>query len=296
MRDYLRREEFVPFAPKERGEQVHIHHCKQGHNNDRLYIRRTEDDTILAFCHHCSKRGVYRDTAGTLVSHKRAVEQRKEGNDTTAVSRGETSERKTGPISLEDWCKDGVMFKDMTFEDASKLGVGWFFQYRIKLEHLRPLYLKYRDGRWWLPCVDSTLNVVVEIGRKVNNLKKGEPKWWINKFDTAPWIPYGHGKISSLVVLTEDIISAYRVYKATGYHAYPLLGTSVNDAILNVLKKYDEVLIWLDDDNMEVKNNQLKILNKVKLLVPEAKVISGYKQPKELTDASINAIISTSTK
>ena len=53
----LSRSEFVPYAPKDRGGQTHIHHCKQGHNNDRLYIRRNEDESIVAYCHHCGKSG-----------------------------------------------------------------------------------------------------------------------------------------------------------------------------------------------------------------------------------------------
>ena len=52
----LEHDEFVPYAPDEPGT-VHIHHCKTGNNNDRLYITRKDDDSIVAYCHHCGASG-----------------------------------------------------------------------------------------------------------------------------------------------------------------------------------------------------------------------------------------------
>ena len=57
MKEYLNEDEFMPFAGSLKlGETVKVEHCKPG--KAKLYITRKENNAgIVAYCHHCGKRG-----------------------------------------------------------------------------------------------------------------------------------------------------------------------------------------------------------------------------------------------
>ena len=50
-------------------ETAHIHHCKDGHGNDRCYITNV-GERILFYCHHCGKKG---GLTNNLAAYKRVT-------------------------------------------------------------------------------------------------------------------------------------------------------------------------------------------------------------------------------
>jgi hypothetical protein len=46
----------LPSEPMLLDETIHVHHCKQGRNNDRFYITRKQDGYVY-YCHHCGASG-----------------------------------------------------------------------------------------------------------------------------------------------------------------------------------------------------------------------------------------------
>ena len=59
------------------------------------------------------------------------------------------------------------------------------------------------------------------------------------------------GRITRLVIIVEDILSAIRVYEAVGHlgiTAVSLLGTKITTGQVNVLSRADKCITWLDSD------------------------------------------------
>lgn len=96
------------------------------------------------------------------------------------------------------------------------------------------------------------------------------------------------------IVIVEDMFSAIRVFEA-GYNALPLLGTSLpKEKALQLVQKYDTIIIWLDDDSPG-QNASLKIENKLKLYAKDVKVVKNCKEPKLCFDQDIHLALGTIT-
>ncbi len=102
-------------------------------------------------------------------------------------------------------------------------------------------------------------------------------------------VAYWAGEDAELV-LCEDFLSAYRVWKATGKCAMALLGTDLSDSVLaRILTKYARVCTWLDSDKAG-RQAVGKIQQKLKLYeVPHRDVITQrdpkFHSAQEIRDA-----------
>jgi DNA primase len=89
---------------------------------------------------------------------------------------------------------------------------------------------------------------------------------------------YGQG---SIIVLTEDILSAHRVSKVTA--AWALMGTSLNDGVASMLLEAGKpVLIMLDPDAAGVRARG-KIYKQLGALGVDVRIARLHKDPKLLT-------------
>lgn len=269
MSDYLNRNEFVPYAPTERGEQVHVHHCKQGQHNDRLYIRRTEDDTILAYCHHCGKRGSAR-TSFVETGYSRDEISSRLAN-CSADGKSNHSSGYEGFKEYWECCR--ASDKDVE-QIASE---SFILKSRLKRERIEELDVRVRDNRIWFPVPSD------EEGELAAIVGRGEsPKWLVRRNQNKKVGVWGTGK--SLVIV-EDIISAIRVSDC-GYSAMPLLSSTLQSKYLTDFSKYDNIYIWLDNDNHQVLSSRLKIKHKLDLLYNNVIIIPAT-QPKDLSNSEI---------
>jgi DNA primase len=86
-----------------------------------------------------------------------------------------------------------------------------------------------------------------------------------------------------LLVLTEDLLSAYKVVKA-GYNSLALLGTKLDVLSQTEAMCHKEVVVWLDDDHAG-QTGALSIRRQLNPVTNAHNVC--FKQPKECTISQI---------
>lgn len=102
------------------------------------------------------------------------------------------------------------------------------------------------------------------VGVPVGYVSRGFSDWisarYANIFEEkvgkVPWIKLGK---SETIVVTEDILSAYKVWKTTGLTTIALLGTSINDKTNAFIAEFIsappiDIIIWLDKDFAGMSN------------------------------------------
>ena len=87
------------------------------------------------------------------------------------------------------------------------------------------------------------------------------------------------------LVITEDYLSAYRIYKDTGCSSVALLKTSVSDRTLATISELQPmmVLIWLDPDDAGNKGAK-EAVKKLSYYLPKSTVVQkivSELEPKE---------------
>lgn len=93
------------------------------------------------------------------------------------------------------------------------------------------------------------------------------------------------------VVITEDLLSAYRVAWASGSDAVALQGTSLDrDAIVKLVQTYPLIVVWLDPDGpgKQGRNNLFRSMGRFDTRVVTA---NSSRDPKYLDDEVILAIM-----
>lgn len=273
MPDYLKRNEYVPIGEDlEIGEQVHINHkdCPAGQDTKRrLYIKRGDEDgndVILAYCQHCSRSGAYRKP------YARSIRPKKEVTGTNELSNGTLPSDCTG--DWEEWPLRGrlwLLHGGISECDGRKYGLTY------SPKHDRVVLPVYNTSSGKLKGYQM---------RSLNEVDK--PKYLTEVFE-KPFYWYS-GHVSDTLVIVEDILSAIRVSK---YHSsIAVLSSGMSDDVYSIIgkSKYTNFIVYLDNDNAQVKKSQLKIANKLKLL-GKVTVIKSDKDPKELSDTELERIL-----
>jgi 5S rRNA maturation endonuclease (ribonuclease M5) len=253
-------------APPAMGEQVHINHtgCEAGEDTKkRLYIKRVSDG-ILAYCHHCNQRGF--------------VKLKKESHHKSFTS-----------ISV----KPTVVKPIPEFSSISEFGWDWLNKY----------YVNSEEDTWFFTGVrGQELSVGLRllrndntIGWQIRNLfpTAKQPRYTTHYITTA----YGQGSIFSIkdnttLVICEDYLSAYRVFRDTNNNSIALLGTNIMDSIVSTIydSNYNKVIIWLDPDTAGITAAK-KIFKKLSFYLPNTTVIKVHTakcEPKELSPSDLS--------
>jgi len=90
-------------------------------------------------------------------------------------------------------------------------------------------------------------------------------------------------------VLTEDAISAIKCGRCLP--AYALTGTYLtDDELFWIVSGYEEYVIFLDDDNADVRRQELILKNRLDVF-GKARIIHTDKDPKEYTDQELKEIL-----
>lgn len=99
------------------------------------------------------------------------------------------------------------------------------------------------------------------------------------------------GDFRNEAVLTEDTLSAYRVYRDTGQAGIALNGTSLDqDAILSVARQFPAVAVWLDPDYYGQLGAKRVITQLHQLDVPVRNIVSEA-DPKNLDRDTLRAML-----
>jgi hypothetical protein len=91
------------------------------------------------------------------------------------------------------------------------------------------------------------------------------------------------------VVLVEDFLSAAKCRRVVSSAA--LFGTSVRDGLLaRLVGNHDKFLIFLDNDNAQVKSAARKIKKRLQIF-GECAIIEAYKDPKDHTTEELERLL-----
>ena len=255
-------------GPDNLGEQVHINHdgCSAGTDTKRrLYIKRVERG-LLAYCHHCSEKAFVRDTSSRLsswITKSGTVTALKPLHPTTVFTDELSLEAKMW--LLKYWCDP----KDTKFFQG----------------------VKGRPTQAGLVLYDPEWNIK---GMQIRNLTpEAKPKYITKMFDSinkddACWFVK---KPCFTLVITEDYLSAYRIYKDAGCSSVALLKTSVSDRTLATIAEVDpiSVYVWLDPDDAGIKGAK-EAVKKLSYYLPKSTVVQNIGselEPKECNKEDI---------
>lgn len=92
-----------------------------------------------------------------------------------------------------------------------------------------------------------------------------------------------------VLVLTEDVVSAYRIYRDLGIESFALLGKTISDELIGCVdSSYSKVFVWLDGD-LAGKEAAIKVQLKLGS-VRWSHIVNASCSPKELTPAELRDV------
>jgi hypothetical protein len=266
--------------PDMTGGQVNLFHCKTGRNNDRFYIKRNEDGSLIGYCHHCCEHGFlppHKDIFGLETKVDTKV-----SSDSCAVAAEEASLK---PVGLIDgdlvYSVDPENFKRLLqlYQDVpsnlSKLGFGY-------IPHSDEVFLPYYTNGV-LTTWQSR-----KLGSILGDRDVGGPKYvshTSDMYDNDLLVhdPMCHDNVkldkTSVLYLVEDWFSASWI--ANWSPALSLRGCHINYLQIEyVVSMFDHIVVWLDNDTSVVRNHAKKIADRVGLFSKVFLESSDERDPK----------------
>jgi len=248
-------------------QTVSIHHCKSGHNNNRLYITNRGEVTLF-YCHHCHKKGALSNSRARYKKHI-----------LTTVGEGKCYHHSRMYTTLPS---DGITDPLKWPTTALK----WAIKGRLSVTNMQDMGMVYspRTKRVHVPITFKG-KYVGNLARRVeedNTAKYLANCDNIEEFNYVLW----SNNPNKTVVLVEDVLSAYRLH-LLGFNSCALMGTHIKPSLLNHISQHcNDFIIWLDNDNPEVKLAQAKLREQLSLF-GNTRLIKTDKDPKEMKDNEI---------
>lgn len=304
------------------GAEIKLHHCKEGKNNDRLYIKRLKNAYVL-YCHHCGNGG-YVPVHGLPTSYLQkdidAIALREQvptvSNSMATVLEHATSGGQTNGGGSIRTCEE-VFFglppdcSSIVSRWSSHEAQIWLFNAGIKGDSLKdyPIYWSNRRSAVIVPIHSG--GELVGFQQRKFPYNPDYPKWvtftkkgWKKKDGAIDILhtrePSSRISITSIsgnetrdvLVLCEDYVSACRI-ASVGYDALPMFGTQLSDATLqDIIGKYDRFLVALDNDNRMVRASARQLVTRINLFGKECKNARLSKDPKRYGDSELKGILS----
>lgn len=241
------------FEELDEGQQAKYNHatCHMGEDTkQRLYVKNV-DGAYLWHCHNCGTSGHYRP--------RETVARIKLFSGMTV-----------SPMHKEPKLPPPEAYDYNNFPLEAQM---WLLEYGFDEEMCH---------RYGIACVD-TYGVILPIhslyhktqGYQVRRFNK-KPKYMTYTSITYSWLV---GYVDKPLVIVEDLLSSYKLH-AAGYSTLCLLGTKIDSKGLTIVKSYDRVVIWLDDDAAGHAAG-MKIYKEISPLVKNVTSIN-MQQPKEI--------------
>ncbi len=270
--EYLHKDEYIHLAPDDAGS-VRVNHDSDDCQGDSksMIITREEDGHIRATCFRCGLFGSHSETYyrpkqntkptvclgdGSCPSIKLPYDSERDGSKWPPAARvfiygGRLSQEQTDRLGAVYSPSVGrVLLPIHDWEDEDRL-IGWVSR-KVKADDSRPKYLT--------EAIDN------------------EKFFWYNKTLST----------SDTLVITEDILSALRTSKY--FPSLALLGVYLKPSTLSIIKQYTKFIIWLDNDNPQVKKQQL-VLKKTLELLGEVRIVHTEKDPKSHSDDEMKEVL-----
>lgn len=275
-------EDWIHSVPDTVGEQVHIHHCKTGRGNDKLYIKRVENGSV-AYCHHCGQRGyASNSTLGVSPSAKIRAYKSSQAEYLDGSTRysddvhGDTEEYSGKCVvkSLTQYPIDAVNQVKRWSNNDAKI---WILSYGLSMDTIN------ESGICWSDKFSSILFPRYHNGTMVayqtRKFPASKPKYLTYGDSTSLYDPIRGSTRGSTLVLVEDYLSCLKVSQITP--AFALNGTGLKDTQLSyLLKDWKRFVIMLDNDNWQVKQHQLSLHKRIATFA-YSDIVEVHKDPKE---------------
>lgn len=234
---------------------------------------------FLCWCHACHQS--YR-TGGKTPARK----------DCLRIANEQLS-KKTWPLRkhgntqpIKDEAKAVVVLPfDVTNEIPTPARL-WLMKYHVTQQEIQKYGICWSPSfqRLILPVRDSCGKLLYWQGRYFGS-DNNQPKYY-NVRTSRGNVWFDTGGDSNITVLTEDILSAIAVARASSYRAVALLGSYVSDnLIMKLLSEGKQVCVWLDLDK---RCQSAKFSKRLQVFGIEAKTVVTKLDPKEYTPQEID--------
>lgn len=282
------------------GETTAIEHCKQG--KAKLYVTRTED-RLLAYCHHCGGKGSHKlGSRGVGVKEITKTDSAYPMNYTLDINKWQKWAvvwvSKAG-FSQKDIINYGLGYSkefNVVVLPVRNAGVLVGYQYRHEAGGSR----KYSSNVLERSTVDVDKGIFIAYYISYGVIKKGRsdstsccltPSMTVGDIDSnnsslpleggentsidslppalpnSQWPIHPEANNSCHLVIVEDILSAIRIHMTGKYSAIALLGVNPKGIsnLTDIINLHDHVIIFLDNDNHEVKRKQVQLRDAIEL-------------------------------
>ena len=251
---------------------VRLHHCKDGWQNDKFYLTRTDDGGVVGFCHHCGGKGVHSPTATERRSAKPNSKQQSDPFKSWGVP------------PLDEWSVSNRWQMPEWAKIPLDIRRFWFLN-GLNISEYNDLGVKLLDGKMMaLPLCKRDSEVT---GIALRPLKEDLPKWII--LGEKQQVPFSQIDNADLLIITEDLCSALRCSRFGA--ALPLLGTSLSAGSFEQVTSWWKgkegrcVYVWLDNDSDIVVGKAKQIYERLALTV-ECGIILVKAEPKHYRNNS----------
>lgn len=244
-------------------QTVNKHHCKEGKNNDRLYVTRTSDG-LVCYCHHCGGSGFL---PLAYSAARKALRRRNSSGSISNVVR---------------------LPSDSTGDTRQWSGAArvWTGRAGLTSQEIKDRGLTYskRHGRVYIPVyLGGELTGYLGRGIEVT-----DPKYYAMRKDREKFF-YHLNKNTEQVVIVEDCMSAIKCFRHVS--SFAMLGTSLSDsALAELIKHHKEFIVWTDWDNPGVKMKHASLLQRLSLF-GKVRSVHTDKDPKEHSDLHLKEIL-----
>ncbi|MGI0014071.1 MAG: hypothetical protein ACREBU_11610 [Nitrososphaera sp.] len=255
-------ERYVPFTTGRVRVQHYSDSCQPNSASRGLHIERKPNGTIFAYCFRCGASLHHRDFS---VVFRRAA----------GVPRHDDKSIARLPVDL-----DGSIDH---WDSAARI---WIARARITQKHCD------RYGIGYSPSAQRLAIPIRKDGELVGSVQRGfgdGPKYL--RFGRGfPFVAKSDSSVMPLTLIVEDCLSAIRGADV-GVSAIALLGTKLSEEALLALMGREPYIVWLDDDNPQVKQAQGQISQRLRQF-GGVHVVRGKREPKLLSDGEIRGVIS----
>ncbi len=258
------------------GQTKRTFHCKRGKDNDRLFITK-RGSCYLFYCHHCSKRGYYKPHG---MENIETVKRKVRGFTDAERSCNLSTRIQRSTPSLPTDCIGWERKTDWSIQARV-----WLNKYALSDYELIKNGVQYSAsrGRIYFPTsYGSEL-----IGFAARRIEADGPKWLTLYKDKDRFFVY-HNKSTDTCVIVEDRVSG--ILCARHLSCLVLSGTYLPDYAINKIKHHNKFLVFLDDDNKQVKLNQLKIKKQLGLF-GQVKIVHAGTDPKNLEATELKELL-----
>ena len=255
------------------GQQTKLNHdgCPAGRDTKQRLVVKRDGDVLVAWCHHCQSKGILGGDPDKANYTRRRRQQLNRIQPVIELPQGlEYDPSKFHPLANVWLNRYGI-----THEERKQYGIAWSDYYgRVLL----PVYMNAELVAYQLRRI-----LPDDDGPKYLTTRKAGVKHQL--WQAGQYVEGG------VMVLTEDILSAIKVARVA--NATALMGTHTPQENLEYILRFrpDVVLLWLDDDNPDVRDKQRKAYRRIRAFVPTHIVHSHGRDPKDHTTAEIQEVI-----